>query len=254
MKKKSNRIIEGVNKKTSLSIRNKLILFFSLILIVSLFIPTTIIYFQISAILNENTKENLISVSKYSSKEVELWLNSAVQQLEVLASSPSIQNDNSKLIGKYLGDVVKKNTSFESVMYARKNGLAITSNEGKTLVVKDELFFKETLDKKDIYISEMSYSKISDKACIFISVPVLNADKLGGIIVASVTIEELEKRILEISTERAGFAYLVQGDGLYVVHPDKEKAKIYNPLVDEEKDSVIVDITQSMINRESKVN
>ena len=53
------------------------------------------------------------------------------------------------------------------------------------------------------------------------AVPVKAAGKTAGVIFGAINMEELSRKVLSIKIGKTGYAYIVQGDGLTIVHPDQ---------------------------------
>ncbi|MDF2568735.1 MAG: methyl-accepting chemotaxis sensory transducer with Cache sensor, partial [Sporomusa sp.] len=73
---------------------------------------------------------------------------------------------------------------------------------------------------------------------------------LGG----TVTIDTLSKRVNEIKVAQSGYAQVIQGNGLTIIHPDMEQVMKVNVLIDSNANKQLKEIMSKMVNSENGIN
>jgi len=68
------------------------------------------------------------------------------------------------------------------------------------------------------------------------AIPVKTGGRVTGMLLGTIDMAGLAQKVLEIKMGQTGYAFIVQGDGLQIIHPDNEKAMKYNPLKDPNAD------------------
>lgn len=118
---------------------------------------------------------------------------------------------------------------FESISLADASGIQIADTEGNVGVDKsDTVWFKNSSQGK-IYISDVRMSRDLNKPVLNYSAPVLDSSGLfAGVVTARL---DLEKTIWGIVAEygerekevgRSGYAYIINREGTFIAHPDRE--------------------------------
>ncbi|CZR81041.1 EAL domain-containing protein [Clostridioides difficile] len=212
--------------------RNKSFTLITILFLTSLFLTMGYIYI-------EDTKHLLMSEAKIHIKEVAVQGSQLAQRqiekdLDVLnifsnyyASNPDIPNEEKM---KNLLDEME-NQKFYTMAIVDINGNA-ENTKGDKFSVKDREFFKNSIKGKK-YVSSPYVDEVNKSIKkIAISVPLLNNDKVVGVLYCTYNINTLMKLINISFYENNSISYVVKNDGTIILHPqgDSLSKNIYKLL------------------------
>ncbi|HBG7285657.1 EAL domain-containing protein [Clostridioides difficile] len=202
--------------------RNKSFTLITIIFLTSLFLTMGYIYI-------EDTKHLLMSEAKIHIKEVAVQGSQLAQRqiekdLDVLnifsnyyASNPDIPNEEKM---KNLLDEME-NQKFYTMAIVDINGNA-ENTKGDKFSVKDREFFKNSIKGKK-YVSSPYVDEVNKSIKkITISVPLLNNDKVVGVLYCTYNINTLMKLINVSFYENNSISYVVRNDGTIILHPQED--------------------------------
>lgn len=223
--------------------RNKSFTLITILFLTSLFLTMGYIYI-------EDTKHLLMSEAKIHIKEVAVQDSQLAQRqiekdLDVLnifsnyyASNPDIPNEEKM---KNLLDEME-NQKFYTMAIVDINGNA-ENTKGDKFSVKDREFFKNSIKGKK-YVSSPYVDEVNKSIKkIAISVPLLNNDKVVGVLYCTYNINTLMKLINISFYENNSISYVVKNDGTIILHPqgDSLSKNIYKLL---EQDNDIQEVNR----------
>ncbi|EGT3750816.1 EAL domain-containing protein [Clostridioides difficile] len=212
--------------------RNKSFTLITILFLTSLFLTMGYIYM-------EDTKHLLMSEAKIHIKEVAVQGSQLAQRqiekdLDVLnifsnyyASNPDIPNEEKM---KNLLDEME-NQKFYTMAIVDINGNA-ENTKGDKFSVKDREFFKNSIKGKK-YVSSPYVDEVNKSIKkIAISVPLLNNDKVVGVLYCTYNINTLMKLINISFYENNSISYVVKNNGTIILHPqgDSLSKNIYKLL------------------------
>ena len=223
--------------------RNKSFTLITILFLTSLFLTMGYIYI-------EDTKHLLTSEAKIHIKEVAVQGSQLAQRqiekdLDVLnifsnyyASNPDIPNEEKM---KNLLDEME-NQKFYTMAIVDINGNA-ENTKGDKFSVKDREFFKNSIKGKK-YVSSPYVDEVNKSIKkIAISVPLLNNDKVVGVLYCTYNINTLMKLINISFYENNSISYVVKNNGTIILHPqgDSLSKNIYKLL---EQDNDIQEVNR----------
>ncbi|HBG1533895.1 TPA: EAL domain-containing protein [Clostridioides difficile] len=202
--------------------RNKSFTLITILFLTSLFLTMGYIYI-------EDTKHLLMSEAKIHIKEVVVQGSQLAQRqiekdLDVLnifsnyyALNPDIPNEEKM---KNLLDEME-NQKFYTMAIVDINGNA-ENTKGDKFSVKDREFFKNSIKGKK-YVSSPYVDEVNKSIKkITISVPLLNNDKVVGVLYCTYNINTLMKLINVSFYENNSISYVVRNDGTIILHPQED--------------------------------
>ncbi|MCW0697467.1 EAL domain-containing protein [Clostridioides difficile] len=202
--------------------RNKSFTLITILFLTSLFLTMGYIYI-------EDTKHLLMSEAKIHIKEVAVQGSQLAQRqiekdLDVLnifsnyyALNPDIPNEEKM---KNLLDEME-NQKFYTMAIVDINGNA-ENTKGDKFSVKDREFFKNSIKGKK-YVSSPYVDEVNKSIKkITISVPLLNNDKVVGVLYCTYNINTLMKLINVSFYENNSISYVVRNDGTIILHPQED--------------------------------
>ncbi|WP_459996416.1 cache domain-containing protein, partial [Marinitoga arctica] len=202
------------------SIRTKLLLVFSLIIILGLSILGILTYLNLSKSLERIISDSSLSLLENQSKQIENYFNGLIHQI-ILVSNENIFKDldfedSIKILKKDLENL----NDFSMLFIADKNGDAYTTSNVKTNI-KDREYFKEIMSGSDLAISDVLISKADGSSIIVIAYAIKNNNKTIGLIGATISLNKFLDFIVADS-EKGMEGFLVDSYGKIISHNKKE--------------------------------
>lgn len=217
------------------SIKVKLIVINIVTLVVALLISTVIGYTRSKEMLITDSEETLASLAVSSSKEIGLWLDGRKSEIATLANTAVIIAGSSESKIAYLAGEVQRNQLYETYFVADEKGdYVITS--GSPGNVSDRDYFKRVMLGETV-VSDPVVSRATGQTVIVVASPIKNGNSIIGLLGGTVSIDDISQRLASIKTGQTGYAYMVQGNGLVIAHPNKDVLMKLNLLSDSSIDS-----------------
>ncbi|MCC0646572.1 MULTISPECIES: EAL domain-containing protein [unclassified Clostridioides] len=223
--------------------RNKSVTLIIILLLASLFLILGYLYI-------EDTRNLLISEAEVHIKEVAIQGSQLAQRqiekdLDILnifssyyTSNPNMSNEEK--IKKLLDEM--ENQKFYTMAIVDINGNA-ENTKGNKFSVKDREFFKNSINGKE-YVSSPYVDEVNKSVKkIAISVPILNNDKVVGVLYCTYDVNTLMKLINVSFYENNSISYVVKNNGTVILHPQQDRLSknIYELL---KQDNDIEDVNQ----------
>ncbi len=236
------------------SIRTKLTVIVVMVLVLSLGGLSIINYANARKIVVNNFEHDMTSLAKSYGEQVGLWLEARKAEMVTLANLHLIINAQGKneIIIPQLATVADQNPMYVMVFYSNLNGDYFTSL-GATSNIADREYFKRSLATGKAVISDPVISKSTGYQVIVVGSPVKKGGKIIGFVAGIIKLDDIEKIITSIKIGKTGYAYLIRGDGMVFVHPDKELMMKFNPLTDPNADQQIKEVFSVMVNEETGI-
>ncbi|MDY6987745.1 MAG: methyl-accepting chemotaxis protein [Thermodesulfobacteriota bacterium] len=93
----------------------------------------------------------------------------------------------------------------------------------KEMNVADHKYFQRAVEGK-LVISEVEKSQVSGKPVFVISVPVREKNEIRGVLFCALDMTYLDNSFIgTVNADKSGCAYIYEGDGCVIAHPDKAK-------------------------------
>ncbi|MBP2651689.1 MAG: mcpA 6 [Firmicutes bacterium] len=210
------------------SIQTKLIVVILGIFLVAMVILGGLNYWWARNIIVGDISTNMSGEAANAADSVASWLKIQQSELTGLTMASAIQGGNSADIGKFLAGVKRESNSFEVLDYATPDG-AYVNSVGSTGNIGQRSYFQQAL-KGEVAVSDPLISVGTGHLVTMVAVPVKVNGQVVGVLAGGVNMEDVTKKILSIKIGQTGYAYVVQGDGLVVIHPNKEIAMQANVL------------------------
>ncbi|EOE7179593.1 TPA: EAL domain-containing protein [Clostridioides difficile] len=202
--------------------RNKSFTLITILFLTSLFLTMGYIYI-------EDTKHLLMSEAKIHIKEVAVQGSQLAQRqiekdldvLNIFSNYYALNQDipNEEKMKNLLDEM--ENQKFYTMAIVDINGNA-ENTKGDKFSVKDREFFKNSIKGKK-YVSSPYVDEVNKSIKkITISVPLLNNDKVVGILYCTYNINTLMKLINVSFYENNSISYVVRNDGTIILHPQED--------------------------------
>jgi methyl-accepting chemotaxis protein len=236
------------------SIKTKLTIIVIAVLILSLGGLSLINYLNARQLLVSNFEQNITSLAKSYGEEVGLWLDGRKAEISTLANSNSISNahGDKTVILPQLMTVAERNSVYVMLFYSDLNGDYFTTL-GNTANVADRAYFKRALATGETVISDPVISKTTGYQVIVVAAPVKKDNQVIGLVAGIIKVDDIEKMITSIKIGKTGYAYMIDGNGLVIVHPQKALIMKFNPLKDPKGDQNLKTVFALMTRSETGI-
>ncbi len=225
------------------SIKSKLIGIIVLAVVAALSVSSFLIYISASKALTEYAEHSVMLLSQSLSKEVGLWLDEKKAYVATLANLPLIQSGEREAVFKYLSAEMGRRNHYEALFVINEYGeyFSCMRDANGNLInkggnAKDWPGFIEAMKGKAM-ISDPTISKDTGNQVAIVAIPIKKDEKVIGVMAGAVLLDELVQRLGAVNVGKTGYVYLVQGDGLIIVHPDKNTTMKNNLLQDKSVDA-----------------
>jgi len=230
------------------SIRMKLTVTFLIVFLVSLSVLGGLNYWKAKELLFENITQNVSVLVNNSSEDVDTWLEARKMELTMMSYAPIVHSGNPEAMVPYMADAVRANKIYEAIGFAVPSG-SFYNSAGATGSLAEREAFQRAI-RGETVITNPIISKSTGHMITAVEIPVKVEGKIIGVLYGTINMDDLAKRILEIKVGQTGYAFVVQGDGLFIIHPDKEVVFKQNILNDSKADAKQKEMITSMIKGE----
>ncbi|MDR3560620.1 MAG: methyl-accepting chemotaxis protein, partial [Negativicutes bacterium] len=227
------------------SLQTKLTVIILVIFLVALSALGGLNYWKAREMISEDLNESLAKMAENSAGDVGDWLEARKAELTIMSVAPVVQSGNVEAITPFLANAVKVNKIYDSIGYALPSGQA-RNYAGIAVELSDREYFKRAL-KGEIAVSDPLLSKSNGHLICVVAIPVKVDGKVTGVLYGSVDMASLSQKVLEVKVGQTGYAYIVQGDGLIIIHPNKEVAMKANTLQQSNASSELKAATERMV-------
>ncbi|MCT4686816.1 methyl-accepting chemotaxis protein [Vallitalea sp.] len=216
------------------SIKTKLVLAISVIVLTSCVGVSLILYTNGSRVLLNKTEDNLIIISEKSSQVINERINIEKEVLKSVASKEKIVKTyvtkREKMIA--LNNEIRK-YGYSKMLIANIYGQAY-SNDNKEYDISQREYFKKALDGETI-ISDIIVSE--DSIVVTYATPILRSGGVCGVLVGVRDISTFIDMISDITIGESGYAFIVNKDGQLVADKSIERVVDSVNLLEESKNS-----------------
>ena len=175
-------------------------------------------YWKARSIITESVIKDMTEKAENSAGNVGDWLESRKSELRFMAAAPVVLSGDKAGIFPYLANVAAVNKAYDGFGYASSDGMFIGS-AGSTGNLSERGYFQQSLKGvKQLYPIRF-LSKTTNHLVTVVSVPVKTNSKVTGVLLGTVDMTGLAKKVLDVTAGQTGYAMVVERDGLTIIHP-----------------------------------
>ncbi|MDR3588693.1 MAG: methyl-accepting chemotaxis protein [Negativicutes bacterium] len=209
-------------------------------------------YWKARTIITNSVTEDIQYIAVSSSRDVGDWLEARKAMIQTIAEAPAVKKGDVEALLPLLINVHKANKEFEAIGYTFPSGLTYNSLGLKFDDLSQREYIQRSL-KGEVYVSDPMVSRSTGQLFVAVSAPVKVDGKVTGVIFGAIYLDEVVKKVLDVKVGQTGYAFVAQGDGLRIIHPDKEMAMKSNPLKDEKTEPDQKKLAESMTKKEKGI-
>ncbi|QGU96376.1 HAMP domain-containing protein [Clostridium bovifaecis] len=216
------------------SIKTKLIMYFSILILASSITIGVMSLQKSSKTITKEAEKALSSLVFEGVRVTESRVETEKRALEMLAYREDIQGMDWKTQQPILKKQLKK-TGFIDIAVVQTNGIAYYSN-GTISQLGDRDYVKKALSGESC-VSNPLISKVTNQLVLMYAAPIERDGKIVGVLVGRRDANALSNVIDDTGYGESGYAYMINGKGTVIAHPDREMVlKQYNPIEEAKKD------------------
>ena len=230
------------------SIQTKLTVIILIIFFIALSTMGGLNFFKAREIVTDNLAREMGNEASNAADDVGVWLEGRIAQLTMLAATPTMASGTLAEIVPLMEAARQSDKAYESMVFVEASGVSHDS-QGPVANVAAREYFKQALSGK-ASVSDPVISKATGHAVVVVAVPVKVGGKSVGVLFGAINMEELSSKVLSIKIGKTGYAYIVQSDGMTIVHPDKAMVMKDNILQNPNAPRELKQTTEKMVKGE----
>ncbi len=235
------------------SIRNQFIFMNCALVILAIAVSMSVSHYFISSGYEKNIKQTNIVMAESLAANIGQFMQNAYNLNAQLAVNADMLGNNREKQRKILEDTTKRYPFFQLLAIHTVNGDQTARSSGVLANRADRWWFKKFMTEKKSYITKSYYSVAGNMAVTTAVNGIYSDDKLAGVMMADIETSTLQQMVEKYNFGTGSYAYLLDGDGVVVAHPDKDQiAELYN--YKSQKKIVLKKDTQGNIIRDEKGN
>ncbi|WP_291648187.1 methyl-accepting chemotaxis protein [Clostridium sp.] len=221
--------IKNLNK----SIKTKIILLFSTLLIASLLLLTTMTMISVNKQVKDDSLKMMAELTKRSASELNEYINKYIMLSETIASTVSMSSyaDIQKILESLNGYVSQYN--LDRILIADKSGNGLNS-EGQTVNISDRDYFKTAISGTSTVSSPLT-DKTTGKTIMVYSAPIKNNNQIVGVLSFARDAKEVSDKISTITFRNTGKTCLIDSTGSTIGHYEYQRVQDGEKIIENAK-------------------
>lgn len=237
------------------SIKSKLIIQFSILLLIFFSIYSAVTYITVTRTLTTQSDNNLASRAEDSSKLVSSFVESQIKEMNTLGSVINL-DDQDKLSTILLSET--KRLKYNMIIVCDLKGVAKLPTGGTTDISSRDYFKKAVKGEANMSNPMKSVVKGEEnKLVLVVAVPIIRNGQTTGVLVGQLNGDYLTSFANESKFGSTGYAYIIDNTGTIISHVNTEYvSNMYNPVEEAKKDNKLKDMKDLLskaINNESSI-
>jgi len=224
------------------SIKTKLIVYFSILLFISSTILGYLSIINASAALEKESEKALYSMAVDAAKLTYSRMETQIKILEMIALREDIQSMNWEIQKPVLQKHVK-DSGFLEIGVVQPDGTAYYL-DGSTKDLGDREYIKKALNG-EANISDLIVSRVTNELVFVYAIPIERDGKVVGGLIGRKSAEALSEITNDTGFGESGYAYIIDGQGRVIAHPDNEKVlNEWNPIEEAKNDKTLESVAR----------
>lgn len=214
------------------SIKTKLVIIFSVLVLVSNFGVGLAALDKADKTLREEAEKSLATMAEDTSKLTESRIQTQQRTLEIIAMNADIQSMDWKLQQPVLNGLPEK-TGFQDIAVVSPDGTAHYT-DGTTAELGDREYVKEALSGQK-NVSDLTLSRVTNELVYMYAVPIEKDGKVTGALLGRRDVNALSDIVKDSGFGTSGYAYMINASGTVVAHKNSEMVQKQYNMINEGK-------------------
>ncbi|MGM0471948.1 MAG: methyl-accepting chemotaxis protein [Bacillota bacterium] len=213
------------------SIRQKILLLFTTMIIIILSGMGIFLYFQLHNTVKPMVKDMTGEIVHSRTEAVGEWVHGIIKETGELAQKDKLQSMNWQQVEDTLTQVQQESDGLYQIMFiADRQGKKHTTEETVSNISNRE-FFQRIMEGEETVVSNILTSRATGQP-VFVVAHAIKDDsgENVGLLGTAIELKELSKRVEDIKVDGQGFGWIVDSKGKIVAHPQEEIAMNLNVL------------------------
>ena len=211
------------------SIRHQLTLIICSLIVLTLTSALMISYYLVAADYEEKMQQINSVMAESLGSNIAQFMQNTYNITEIMAKSSNMTTIDVQREGQLLVDAAIHYPFFQVLAVHKLNGDQIARSSGQLANRAERWWFKKFMAEKKPFITKTYYSVNNDSAITTIVQGVYSQGNLAGVFMADIEVQKLQEMVDGYNSGAGSYAYLLDGDGAVIAHPDrKQVAEIYN--------------------------
>ncbi|MBF4691612.1 methyl-accepting chemotaxis protein [Fusibacter ferrireducens] len=211
------------------SIRTQLITITLALITVLFFLSNLINGYYFSKEYEKELLENNMTLATIISDQVNAFIDKAYVLSEAVAINHDVSTFNAASQVDMLKNIASKNDYFDLLYIQGIDGMQTARSSGTLGDRSNRWWFKQMLANEKPFVSKSYFSLSGNMPVTSIILPIYNdQNQLNGVMGADLKLDALQEIVDKLSVG-SKFAYIMDGEGVVIAHPDRmQVSELYN--------------------------
>lgn len=205
------------------SIKSKLIVLILLLVTLPLLISSIANVVYMNSKYSVELENNNVVLSHAIADQVTAFIDKGFIISEQLSKNSTLREFDPKIQKNILTDVISTRPYFDLLYITDASGMQSARTSGELKDSSNRWWFTKILESKDPFVSKSYYSVSGNVPVTTIALPMYDTEKnFIGVMGADIKLDSIQKVVEEFS-EGSHYAFVVDGEGVIIAHPDAIK-------------------------------
>ncbi|NPV91816.1 MAG: methyl-accepting chemotaxis protein [Firmicutes bacterium] len=201
------------------SIRSQLLVWVLFLFFIALVVQSAVSFIGSRGILENQIKQACQVQATDAAGEIDTWVDGRFKELETIAKISAINSMKTEGLAELLAQI--KSDDKEALYVAWPDGTYISNKGLQTVLLNDRDYFQKAMAGK-ANIGSPIISRTTGNVVAPIAIPIYRNNKVEGVLAATIKTENLINIVNSIKVGQEGYAFMVDKDGTFVAHRQKE--------------------------------
>ena len=202
------------------SIKTKLIIYFSILILLVSGVITFVALTTAANSLTEEAEGSLSLLAEEGAKLVESRIEARLGMLQILAGSSELEGMDFEVQRPFLERQLDR-TGFLALGVVYPNGTTYY-NDGTTAELGDRAYVRRAFNG-EANVSDIIISRVTNSAVLIYAAPIVNNGEVIGVLIGRRDGGALTEITDDLRYGELGYAYMINTSGTIVAHPDRER-------------------------------
>ncbi len=211
------------------SIRKHLTLIMCALILLALVSTLTINYLLMAKDYEQSMQRENSAMAESLAANIAHFMQNAYNVSQLLSEYPGLKDLDLEKQQELLVETTHRYPIFQLLAINDLNGQQLVRSSGPLGNRSERWWFKKFMAERKPYISKTYYSASTDGPITTILHGIYAGDRLVGLLMSDIEIRDLQQMVENYNTGAGSYAYLLDGEGAVIAHPDKQQvAELYN--------------------------